>query len=256
MTREQWQAQNRARRQADPSGLARRGYKPKPGERLTTREAYKAQSGRERWQRGVGRDVDRMFETDRPSSPAVTRQGGKPRINDRPVPRNQRRRLDMNDLPRQPGETRMQALARVRRVIGRRLSDFQELRDLWNQARAEVTRTRPLNNEAGSRGVFDAVRRDFYRRLRQPENAQARAVFEEAGMELPGGAGQQTNAPRLRGLPPEVPPQEGTVSLDHVVERRADWTRALDAENLEITFSRPNTFREIVQMRHPGMGTP
>jgi hypothetical protein len=56
-------------RPAPEPGLETRGYRPKPGERLTTREGYKAQSGRERWQRGVERDVDRMFEGKEPSKP-------------------------------------------------------------------------------------------------------------------------------------------------------------------------------------------
>nr|WP_277817337.1 DUF4157 domain-containing protein [Pseudoroseomonas aerophila] len=57
-----------ARPAAEP-GLESRGYRPKPGERLTTREAYKAQSGRERWQRGVERDLDRVFGEKRLSGP-------------------------------------------------------------------------------------------------------------------------------------------------------------------------------------------
>jgi len=58
-----------ARTSPEP-GLESSGYRPKPGERLTTREAYKAQSGRERWQRSVERGVDEMFEGKEPPKTA------------------------------------------------------------------------------------------------------------------------------------------------------------------------------------------
>ena len=43
------------------------------------------------------------------------------------------------------------------------------------------------------------------------------------------------------------------ISLDHIVEKaRGDnWKQALDAENLRFDFSMPNTYREIIQARHP-----
>lgn len=41
--------------------------------------------------------------------------------------------------------------------------------------------------------------------------------------------------------------------LDHILEKAIgdNWRRALDANNLRMEFSMPNTYREIIQARHP-----
>ena len=96
--------------------------------------------------------------------------------------------------------------------------------------------------------LFNRTRDAFYRRVRK--DAAARQLFEGAGFELPKGT---STAPNLSGVKPGIPVEETRISLDHVLEKAQgdNWKKALDADNLKMEFARPNTEREIKQMRHP-----
>jgi hypothetical protein len=50
-----------------------------------------------------------------------------------------------------------------------------------------------------------------------------------------------------------IPDAEITISLDHAAEKAigSNWRRALDPTNLVYEFAAPNSWREIIQMRHP-----
>jgi Domain of unknown function (DUF4157) len=78
------------------------------------------------------------------------------------------------------------------------------------------------------------------------------AAAAATGFEPPAPGGR---APTLRGVDPAIPREEGQISLDHIVEKAqgSNWQRALDADNLRMEFSRPNTEREVIQMRHPAL---
>ena len=74
--------------------------------------------------------------------------------------------------------------------------------------------------------------------------------FTDAGFDFPAGP---TTAPVLRSAGTGIPVTETRISLDHLAEKSIgnNWTKALDADNLQMEFAMPNTFREIVQARHP-----
>ncbi|HMV13480.1 MAG TPA: hypothetical protein PJ996_11050, partial [Nitrosomonas sp.] len=88
----------------------------------------------------------------------------------------------------------------------------------------------------------------FWRRVRN--DPAAAKILSDAGFGLPGGA---TAAPVLAGVAPSIPVEDTRISLDHVAEKAqgANWKKALDADNLRMEFARPNTEREIKQMRFP-----
>jgi len=195
-------------------------------------------------------EIDTML--DDPSSPAVKGRA-RPRIEDRRVPGEPPRRLDLQDLPRRAGETARQALLRVKRIIGQRLDRYQAIRDAWNRAARQVLDERGALRQDNYLDHYDAVRRQFWRNVR--DDAAARQIFDDAGFEFPG---DRTTAPMLRGTSPDIPAEGTRLSLDHILEKAQgnNWQKALDADNLEMTFQDPNSMREIVQMRHPDLRPP
>jgi hypothetical protein len=194
-------------------------------------------------------EIDRAV--DDISSPAITR-GRRPQIERRRVPTRQRDRLDLHDLVIRPGERPSQALQRVRQVIGKTVSETP-LHDAWEAARSKVLGDRPLSSitreemlgTQNRKGLYDLVRDTFWKEVR--ERANAKHFLEESGFVL----GNEP-APLLEVNSPDIPIQERRISLDHIAEKAQgdNWTRALDADNLELTFHNPNSFREIVQRRH------
>lgn len=224
--------------------LSDRGVRPAPGTRTETQAAYRLRMGAQRWRAAV----EAAFAgdlADQAQAPRVTGGQSDPRIAGARVPGRPPARLDIENVPQLAGETQQQAAARVRTVIGHTISEFPGMEQRWNDARASVLSRRTLT-QANSRELFDATREAFYRRLRGDPAAEQ--ILNDAGLEL---AGANSTAPRLQGAPAGSRAAELTVSLDHVVERAADWQRALDANNLRFEFAAPNTDREIVQMRHP-----
>lgn len=191
--------------------------------------------------------------------------------------RNPRRHLfDIENLPRRPGETARQAVARVRQVVGKTIDDIPGASKLWNQARRTVMGgTRLTSKNAVS--FYERTRPVFWRLVRN--NPAVRTRFERAGFEFTGSSG---SAPVIRGIRPNqvvyqgprgtaprttppprtgpgrttvtrrprISPRELRLSLDHTSRKSVDWRSALDPKNLQIMPERPNWFREVVQSRH------
>ncbi|MGR9100879.1 MAG: eCIS core domain-containing protein [Gammaproteobacteria bacterium] len=227
-------------------GIADRGYRPAPGERSESKQAYKARRGAERWAKAV----DEAFAGDlanQAQSPAVKGGASNPRIGGKAVPGEPHPRLDIETVPRRPGETQPQAVQRVKTVIGKKISDHPVLEQLWNDARAAVTKKNTLT-QSNYEELYNRTRAAFWRRVRK--NPEAIALMNDAGFGLPGG---KTSAPVLDGVGGNIPVEDLRISLDHVAEKAQgdNWKKALDADNLRLEFSQPNTEREIKQMRHP-----
>jgi len=231
-------------------GLAERGYRPVVGERSTTKEQYKREQSARRW---AEKAIDKAFATGEPEVPKV--KGGKtPRIGEKKIPvsdpiarENPANFLDIGTLPAHAGETQIQALARIRSIIGRKVSDIPSLDKHWNDARASVLKKYKLTNDNYVE-LYEKTREAFWRRVRN--DPAAAKILSDAGFGLPGGA---TAAPVLAGVAPSIPVEDTRISLDHVAEKAqgANWKKALDADNLRMEFARPNTEREIKQMRFP-----
>jgi len=183
--------------------------------------------------------LDEMF------SPEIT-GGARPRIGDHAVPTRARNRLDIQSIVRIGNETARDALARVRRVIGVPLDKIDSVGRCWNRARAQVLERYTLTS-SNYADLYDRTRRIFWSNVR--DDAEAAEHFRNAGFEWVGGEG---TAPLLR-TDAAVSATEIRVSLDHIVEKAIgdNWTKALDADNLRMEFAMPNTYREIIQMRHP-----
>jgi hypothetical protein len=243
--------------QQDPDvGLADRGYKPKPGERTTTREQYRAGESARRWNKRIDEAIESLDEEQEGESLDVPRvKGGQsPRVGDKSVPGEPTRKLDVQDIPLKPGETPAQAMARVRTVIGKKISDHPLLEALWNKARAKVLSKETLTDQ-NYLELYEKTRKAFWRLVRRKENAAARKLLEDAGFGLGGG---KSSAPLLKDVSPDIPDAEARISLDHVEEKGQgdNWQKALDADNLRFEFGMPNTTREIKQMRHPELREP
>lgn len=183
--------------------------------------------------------LDEMF------SPEIT-GGARPRIGDHAVPTRVRNRLDIQSIVRIGNETARDALARVRRVIGVRLDEIDSVGRCWNRARAQVLERYTLTS-SNYADLYDRTRRIFWSNVR--DDAEAAEYFRHAGFEWVGGEG---TAPLLR-TDAAVSATEIRVSLDHIAEKAIgdNWTKALDADNLRMEFAMPNTYREIIQARHP-----
>ena len=77
MTREQWKAEDRARRIAQRPGLETRGYRPKPGERAMTKEQWKARYRAERIAKRPG--LETRGYRPKPGERAMTKEQWKAR---------------------------------------------------------------------------------------------------------------------------------------------------------------------------------
>lgn len=183
-------------------------------------------------------------------APTVTSERSDPRIGGRRVPDIQRRRFDIEDIPRRIGETARQAVARINGVISHTLDEFPVLRDAWQQARDQIIAERGALTRDNYLELYDATRKQFWRNVR--DNNAARQAFENAGFEFPAC---RTTAPVLRGAPQDVSAQEFRISLDHILEKAQgnNWQYALDPDNLRMEFQNPNSYREAIQARHPDL---
>jgi hypothetical protein len=117
-------------------------------------------------------------------------------------------------------------------VLGRPMtsSEIEELGRIWQEA--ENQGERGTLTRDNSRRLFDNHRDRFWRRVRRSETAMA--YFRSMGFDFPDGA---TTAP-VRTLPDG---RTVRVTIDHITERQADPTLALDADNLRFSFGRENS---------------
>ncbi|VWX50898.1 DUF4157 domain-containing protein [Novosphingobium sp. 9U] len=229
------------------------GERPTNPDRGMSREEWKAQDSARRESNRIDRIVDAA------EAPAVkgTAASGYT-IDGRRVPQKQQRRVDMDaqpegrdaPVPTRPGETARQAVARVRAIIGKRIADFPLLEKIWNESRAMAVSSEALS-PTNYKKLYDATRNAFWRRItaNTPEGKAARAIFDDSGM---GFAEGKRGAARLQDVEGGIKRAETTVSLDHIQEKAIgdNWQLALDPANLMFEFAMPNTNRENIQMRH------
>jgi hypothetical protein len=206
-----------------------------------------------RWENAVDEAFEKLDsegESELYDVPRV-KGGQRPRIDGTSVPDERNPRLDRGHIPRQAGENAGQAVARVKRVIGTKISDHPPLESLWNKAKQSVLSRNTLG-EDNYVDLYDKTRKAFWRLVRRKENAAARKLLEDAGFGLRGG---KSSAPLLKDVSPEIPIEETRISLDHLDEKAQgdNWQKALDADKLQFEFAMPNTEREIKQMRHPSL---
>lgn len=158
------------------------------------------------------------------------------------------RRLDANEI-RRPNETRVQAVTRIRTVVGRRISDTPLL-PVWNAVVTRLTggaaprdlgRGRMLQLYATAQGQFwIAVAQDHD--LVQYLN-DAGIAFEP-----------NSRAPLVQvNDPAAVSWTERKITLDHLREKAIgdNWEHALDPTNLELQPQGANQYREAKQARLP-----
>lgn len=183
--------------------------------------------------------------------PEVT--GGKrPRVGDVRVATRRVRRLDIGDFELRPGETtQLQALARIKRVIFKKISDTP-LGRVWEQARREVVGNRSLESATRQEmlGLYDKVRNRFWDLAGKDPGATR--FLADAGFEFGSG-----RAPLLKVNDPAIPIQERRISLDHNLEKALgeNYKKAIDADNLTFEFHNPNSNRETVQVKFGLRGT-
>ncbi|MEO1050806.1 MAG: DUF4157 domain-containing protein [Bacteroidota bacterium] len=185
-------------------------------------------------------------------SPRVT-GGQRPRVDGRRVPTRQRRRLDIEDIPLQADEVgdraRRMAVARIRQVIGHTLMENPAVRAAWEAAKSR-TLSRHQLIASNYETLYNTTRGRFWLEVRR--SPEARRYFEEAGFIFSGG---ERSAPLLGGVASSIRRTEIRISLDHIREKAIgnNWQYALDADNLQMEFAMPNTYREIIQSRHPDL---
>ncbi len=192
--------------------------------------------------RALDDEIDEAF--DHATRPEV--KGKKrPTIEARGISTRDIDRLDGEDIARLEGESLRDAVTRVRRVIGRPVSETP-LAAAWERARARVLAGRKVE-ELGKEGATKTYKRAqelFWAEVRG--DPAARSYLRDAGFVL-----GEAPAPLLR-VTRVLPVQQVRLSLDHAAEKALDtnWRRALDADNLVLEFQDPNTWREVVQRRH------
>jgi hypothetical protein len=170
------------------------------------------------------------------------------------VPNEAKPRVDLEDLVPTAAEQNEKhpqraAARRVRSVVGRTIADHPVLQAHWDAAVAKVTAKEPLS-QSNYVEHYNKTRDEFWKTVRGDPDAAA--VFNGAGFDFGDG-----NAPLLAVRDTSaVPVEERRVSLDHMVEKKADWTLALTPSNLSFELHTPNSVREIKQMRHPELRPP
>jgi len=160
-------------------------------------------------------------------------------------------RLDMQDIPLteeelkivQPELRQRAALARVRRVIGRKLSKTP-LGKVWDDIRAEMLagRTPQQVGREEMLELYNKMRDEFWDRIR--DSAEHKQWLLEAGFHI-----DETKAAYLGVSNPRFDPSQTSVTLDHQLEKswRENWQHAVEADNLVLEFAQPNTFIDRVQ---------
>jgi hypothetical protein len=167
-------------------------------------------------------------------------------------------KLDIQDIPLTPEELKIPipeerlpaALRRVRRVIGRRLSDTP-LGKVWNEIREEklAGRTPQQVGREGMLKLYNDIRDEFWNRIRNsPEHVE---YLRRAGYYI-----DETGAAYLGTNNPALGVGQTKVSLDHQFEKsyQQNWVMAIDADNLVFEFANPNSYVDSIQ-RAFGIGT-
>ena len=211
-------------------------------------------------------EVDAALEAMEPGRVTGGESGRK--IADVPIPKRQRNQIDvphimtdaeLKDLGK-GGFKR--ALERIGRVMGKKISKIDELKEHWEAARSEVLKGKQVTDYSREEviAMYKTARRKFWENVRK--DPAAVEFLKAQGFEFEGESGaalavlgSQGKAPNERGA---ITNQERRISLDHIDEKAQgeNWKRALDAENLELMFQNANSWKEIVQVKFGMRGTP
>ena len=164
--------------------------------------------------------------------------------------------LDIEDIDLRPGEKVRDAVKRVQKVIKQPISGIKPVKDAWDAAAKHVLDGRPLSSVTRQEmlgkppfksSLYDRVRDRFWQH-EVPDSPAAKAAFADAGFDV-----SEPKAPMLitNGQRP-VSDLDRRVSLDHSAEKALadNWKKGIDPDNLVFEFQRPNSWREIVQVRH------
>ena len=181
-------------------------------------------------------------------SPSVTGKS-KPRIADQRVSTKEQLRMDIEHVPRLMNETMRDAVKRVKEIIHHKVSEYQEMYEAWDRARAQVLKNNTLDSSNYTQ-LFERTRDLFWQEIRNDQIAKE--YFTKAGFDFRHDDNRR--AAFLKGVSKDITEKikgEIIVSLDHIVEKKQDWKLALDADNLRFEFSVPNTYRENIQQRDP-----
>ncbi|EOR94492.1 hypothetical protein ADIARSV_2338 [Arcticibacter svalbardensis MN12-7] len=182
------------------------------------------------------------------------------RIDDTKIPKRQRRQIDATDLMTDAEIKELgkggfkKAMDRINKVMGRKISDIDELKAHWESARKDVLKGKQVTDYKKETVIemYHTARRKFWENVKR--DPAAVEFLKKNGFEMEGdGAplavlGPQGKEATTRG---NVTNQERRISLDHIEEKAQaeNWLKALDADNLELMFQNANSWKEIVQVK-------
>jgi hypothetical protein len=202
-------------------------------------------------------DSEIILNEDDFTTPAVTKSGGRRYIEGRRVPnksfnapREGAERLDAQHLVRHGNETAAQAAARVRTVVGRRISETP-LAPVWNAVVGRLTRGATPESLGRERvlSIYKNAQGEFWIAVAQ-DPALVR-YLSDAGIVFVPGSGNR--APFVQVDDPTlVPWTERKLNLDHLKEKAIgdNWKYALEGDNLKLETQGGNQNREAKQARH------
>ncbi len=183
------------------------------------------------------------------------------KIDETKIPKRQRRQIDVTDLMTEAEIKELgtaggykKAMERINKVMGRKISDIDELKGHWEAARKDVLKGKEVTDYKKDTVIemYHTARRKFWENVKK--DPAAVEFLKTQGFEMEGnGAPLAVLGPRgaettQRG---NVTNQERRISLDHIEEKAQaeNWEKALDADNLELMFQNANSWKEIVQVK-------
>lgn len=183
------------------------------------------------------------------------------RIDDVKIPKRQRRQMDVPDVMTDEelksigkGGFR-KALDRMNQVMGKKLSEIDVLKKHWEAAAKDVLKGKQTTDYTREEAItmYKSAQRKFWENVRG--DAAAVDFLNKQGFEFEGESGAALAKLGPRGKETtkrgNITNQERRISLDHIEEKAQgdNWKKALDADNLELMFHNPNSWKEIVQVK-------
>ena len=189
------------------------------------------------------------------------------KIDDVRIPKRQRRQIDVSDIMTEDELKELgkggykNAMDRINKVMGKKISDVPELKKHWDAARKDVLKGKEPTDYSRDTviGMYKDAQKKFWENVRKDPGAVD--FLKKQGFEFEGdrGAAMATLGPQGKQTTERgnITNQERRISLDHIQEKAQgdNWKMALDAENLELMFQNANSWKEIVQVKF-GMREP
>jgi hypothetical protein len=211
----------------------------------------------EEW-KALETDIDNAGDTATPGKVTGGDKSGH-RIDDIKIPKRQRRLADTPDFMTE-AELKTkggyeQATERIHKVVGRKISEIDELKTHWDATQKELMGGKTAD-ELGRDKMIDlyaSARQKFWAKVRQ--DPKAVKFLKENGFSLEGESGAALlemgpvgKEATKRG---NITDQERRISLDHIKEKAQsdNWKMALDADNLELMLQNANSWKEITQVK-------